>query len=136
MKLGRVWCVVAVLLVVVTGVAAPAAAAMDSDRLIKYYRSKASLPPTQKIVVTDVKRSALNPKLEEGTLEIGEEPGLRKTSFVASEDGRYVVFGDVEDISLDPMKATMSKIDLGGFPAKGGDRAKVTIVEYSDFQCP
>src|SRR6185436_11792552 len=32
--------------------------------------------------------------------------------------------------------AVMGKIDLKGQPAKGPATAKVTIVEYSDFQCP
>jgi protein-disulfide isomerase len=131
MKLGRIWCAV----VVVAVVAAPAAA-IDNDTLIKYYRNKENLPTAQKIVVTGVKESTFNKNLKEGTLEIGEGPGLQKVSFVASEDGRYVVFGSVEDLTVDPMKAVMSKINLAGFPAKGGDNARVTIVEYSDFQCP
>jgi protein-disulfide isomerase len=135
MKLGVISYAVAALVVVVAVVAAPAAT-IDNDRLIKYYRSKANLPPTQKIVVADVKKSALNKNMEEGTLEIGEEPALQRVSFVASEDGRYVIFGDVEDTTVDPRKVTMSKIDLSGLPSKGGRSAKVTIVEYSDFQCP
>jgi protein-disulfide isomerase len=134
MKLGRIWCALVTLLVVVAVGAAPAVT-IDNDKLVSYYRSKASVPPTQKIVVTNVKKSALD-KHVEGTLEVGEEPALQRVPFVASEDGRYVVFGDVEDISVDPMKATMSKIDLRGFPSKGGSDARVTIVEYSDFQCP
>lgn len=41
-----------------------------------------------------------------------------------------------EDITVEAKKVTMAKIDLSGFPSKGGDHAKVTIIEYSDFQCP
>jgi protein-disulfide isomerase len=28
------------------------------------------------------------------------------------------------------------KVPVGNAPVKGGDRAKITIIEYSDFQCP
>jgi protein-disulfide isomerase len=53
-----------------------------------------------------------------------------------SEDGKYVVFGEIEDLSVDPFKKVMEKISLKGQPGKGPANAKVTIVEYSDYQCP
>jgi protein-disulfide isomerase len=53
-----------------------------------------------------------------------------------SADGRYVVFASAEDVTVDPSKAIMQKINLKGHPAKGPADAKVTIVEWSDFQCP
>src|SRR5581483_3374044 len=62
--------------------------------------------------------------------------GGGKVPFVASADERYVVFGTVEDVTTDPAKAVMEKINLKGEPFKGPADAKVTIVEYSDFQCP
>jgi protein-disulfide isomerase len=70
--------------------------------------------------------------LKEGTLEVGG----RKVPFVMSADGRYAVFAGLEDVTSDPSKAVMEKISLKGEPFKGGANAKVTIVEYSDFQCP
>jgi protein-disulfide isomerase len=135
MTLKRISCIVVVLLVAVAVAGAPPAG-LDTEKLIKYYRQKASVPPAQKVVVTGVKDSALDKRLKEGTLELGEGAGVSKVSFVASEDGRYVVFGNVEDLAVDPIKEMMSKIDLSGFPAQGGGNAKVTIVQYSDFQCP
>ena len=132
MKLGKL---VGTLLVLVVTAATLAAVPMDNEKLIKYYRKKANLPADQKIAVTNVKNSAIK-KVKEGTLEIGAGPGVQKVSFVMSEDGRYVVFGGIEDVTVDPMKAIMAKIKLAGEPSKGGSAAKVTIVEYSDFQCP
>jgi len=112
-----------------------AAAATDHEQLIRYYRKKANVPPAQKVAVTGLKDSAIK-GVKEGTLEIGEGPAARKVQFIASADGRYAVFAPVEDVTSDPAKLVMDKIALKGEPAKGPANAKVTIVEYSDFQCP
>jgi len=112
-----------------------ATAAADNDRLIKYYRKKNNVAPTQKVTLTGVKDSTIK-GAKEGTLEIGEGPAAQKVGVIMSPDGRYAVFGQVEDVTVDPSKAVMEKIALKGEPSKGGANAKVTIVEYSDFQCP
>jgi len=107
------------------------ATAADDQQLIKYFRKKANVPPAQEVKVSGVKDSAVK-GLKEGTLEVGG----RKVPFVMSADGRYAVFSALEDVTSDPSKAVMEKISLKGEPFKGGANAKVTIVEYSDFQCP
>jgi protein-disulfide isomerase len=115
-----------------TMIAASAAlAGAADDQLIKYFRKKANVPPAQEVKVTGVKDSAVK-GLKEGTLDVGG----RKIPFVMSADGRYAVFAALEDVTSDPSKAVMEKIVLKGEPFKGGANAKVTIVEYSDFQCP
>ena len=101
------------------------------EQLIKYFRKKANVPPAQEVKVTGLKDSAVK-GLKEGTLDVGG----RKMPFVMSADGRYAVFAGLEDVTSDPSKAVMEKISLKGEPFKGGANAKVTIVEYSDFQCP
>ena len=108
---------------------------INTDQLVKYYRKKNNLPPTAKLAVTGLHDSSLK-GAKEGTLELGEGPGAQKVAFLASPDGRFVTFGAVEDVTVDPSKAIMAKIDLKDQPAKGPADAKVTIVEYSDFQCP
>ncbi len=111
------------------------AAGDGTEQLIKYYRKKSNLPPSQKVAVTGLKDSSIK-GAKEGTLEIGEGAAAQKVGFIASPDLKYAVFGAIEDVSVDPSKAVMQKIDLKGQPHKGPENAKVTIVEYSDFQCP
>lgn len=112
---------------------AGAAHADDTDALVKYFRKKNNLPGTATVSVVSVKDSASIKGVKEGVIEVG---GQQRITFVASPDLRYVVFGEVNDITIDPAKALMAKIDLKGEPFKGGKDAKIVIVEYSDFQCP
>lgn len=109
--------------------------APDTETLVKYYRKKANVPPTQAVSVAEVKDSPI-PGVKQGTLQIGTPPQVRSIPFTMSADGRYVAFAAVEDVTVDPAKAVMAKIDLKDEPFKGPADAKVTIVEYSDFQCP
>ncbi len=111
------------------------AAGPDNDQIIKYYRKKANVPPAQKVAVTNVKDSAIK-GAKDGTLEIGDAPNTKKVNFTTSADGHYVIFGDTEDVTVDPSKAVMAKINLKGEPSRGPANAKVTLVEFSDYQCP
>lgn len=115
-------------------IAASAAGAADdagSEKLIEYYRRKSNVPPGAAVTVESTAASPIS----------GAKSGVlsdrgRKVDFLVSNDGRYAIFGTLEDLTVDPFKAIMEKIDLKGRPVKGPADAKVTIVEYSDFQCP
>jgi protein-disulfide isomerase len=81
--------------------------------------------------VKDLKASKIK-GAKSGVLKVGAQ----EVPFTISDDGRYALFGALEDLTVDPFAGVMSKISLKGKPIKGPAKAKVTIVEYSDFQCP
>jgi len=128
------WLRFAILAAVLVAWALPAAA-QDTDTVVKYFRKKANIPPNATVAVKDVKDSPIK-GAKQGTLEIANGPQVRSMSFTMSADGRYVIFAETEDVTVDPFKKVAEKINLKGKPFKGKEGAKVTIVEYSDYQCP
>ncbi len=53
-----------------------------------------------------------------------------------SKDGKTLLRGEIYDMSADPFAANRAKIRVDGSPAKGPANARVTVVEFADFECP
>lgn len=59
----------------------------------------------------------------------------RSLPILVSRDRKKILVGEIEDISKDWTESITDKMSLDNVPFKGSPDAKVTVVEYSDFQC-
>lgn len=59
-----------------------------------------------------------------------------QAALLVSQDGRYLIRGQLDDMLADPFQGNRSRLRLEADPATGPPHACVTVVEFSDYQCP
>jgi protein-disulfide isomerase len=105
-----------------------------STRVVDYF-GKAVSTPGVTFKVTKIEPAEI-PGWRKGNLQAALGEQTQDVPFYVSNDGRYLFRSDVIDLTIDPFQAVMQKIKLDGAPSRGPVDAKVTVVEFSDFECP
>jgi protein-disulfide isomerase len=105
-----------------------------STRVVDYF-GKAVSTPGVTFKVTKIEPAEI-PGWKKGHLEAALGEQKQDVPFYVSNDGRYLFRSDAIDLTIDPFQAVMQKIKLDGAPSRGPADAKVTVVEFSDFECP
>jgi protein-disulfide isomerase len=121
---------------VTTGAAGPALTPAQLQQKVEAeMRRLYALGPSFQVKTSVPKESPL-PSLYAVTIEIEIEGQSDSVVIYTTQDGRYLVRGEIFDTTSDPFAANRKQINLEGSPSKGPQNAPVTIVAYSDFQCP
>ena len=74
--------------------------------------------------------------LSELPIEVKSPDGSDTVKMYVTSDGRYLVRGEVSDLTVDPNAENRSKLKLSDSPVLGDPKAPITIVEFADFECP
>jgi len=90
----------------------------DADAEAFYEKNKSQMPPRSK--------DSLMPQIKAYLQQNGQQEARDK--YFKTLEAKYKV-----DYLLEPMRV---EVAANGFPARGPAAAPVTIVEFSDFQCP
>ena len=100
-----------------------------------YLRNMFAFGPDVKLAVGDFKESGVGNLLETNiTVNIGDNKEDAK--MWVSKDGKYLLRGEMVDMSKDGFAENRAKLDLKAAPVTGATNAPVTIVEFADFECP
>lgn len=92
--------------------------------------------PTVTWKVVDIRPSEV-PGLAEVTVVLTNEKGSNPNKLLVSSDGKHAITGDILPFGAKPFDDARVKLEKGvSGPTKGPAKAAVTIVEFSDMQCP
>jgi protein-disulfide isomerase len=100
-----------------------------------YLRNLYAFGPEVQLTVSAPKESAI-PGLLETLVSVKTGEGSEDAKFYVSKDGRYLIRGEVTELAKDPLAQNRALIDLTDAPSLGNPKAPVTLVEFSDFECP
>jgi len=105
------------------------------DKIEKYLRNMYAWGPQYEIKLGPAKPSPI-PDLLEVPVTVGLN-GQSDTAIVyVSKDGKFIFRGELTDMSVDPLAETRSKLHPGNSPSMGPTDAKITLIEFADFECP
>jgi protein-disulfide isomerase len=76
------------------------------------------------------------PGLLETTVDLKIGENTENAKLYISKDGKYLIRGEVSELAKDPVAANRALIDMKETPSLGDPKAPVTLVEFSDFECP
>jgi protein-disulfide isomerase len=134
-------CSLLILLAVCTGCAAqsdpqngaPSALAQKVETHVRAYYK---LPSDVQVSVGPLHSSDF-PGYDAVSVTIGRDREKKQTlEFLVSKDQQTLLHVTKMDLTKDPYLETMNKIDISNRPVRGNPNAKVTVVNFDDFQCP
>jgi len=117
------------------GNAGSSASSQTQKNIEAYLRNVYAFGPNVQLSAGPLKGTAVEGILETN-IDVVIEGNKQTVKFYVSKDGRFLLRGDLSDMTKDPLAETRAQIQMNDAPSVGDKNAPVTLVEYSDFECP
>ena len=109
--------------------------AFDKKALEEHIRESYQIPAEVGFVLGEAKGSEIA-GFDVIPLTLKAGPRAQEEKVYLSKDAQHYILGGFKDMKVLPSQERMKKMDLRNSPVRGKADASITVVEYTDFQCP
>lgn len=109
--------------------------ALDKAQMEVFVRHLLAVIPEVQVKVDDPKPSLVG-NLMQVDVHFSYNGRSQDETFFVTKDGKDVIRGFVYDVGKNPFEPELAKLKTDGAPTMGPAKAPVTMVVFSDFQCP
>ena len=109
--------------------------ALDKTQMETFVRHLLAVIPEVAVKIDDPKPSTV-PNLMQMDVHFSYNGRSQDETFFVTKDGKDVIRGFVYDVAQNPFKPELEKLKTSQAPSMGPSGAPVSLVVFSDFQCP
>jgi protein-disulfide isomerase len=115
--------------------AALPASALDNAALAEHIRETYNVPGAVEITVGTPAAAGV-PGFKKAAITFKRGESSQQDAVWVSDNGKHYLLGGFKDLTSNPDQERLAKLDLASSASRGPKKAPVTVVQYTDFECP